>query len=711
MQLKRFRVIDFRSVVDSDWIDVDDVTALVGENESGKTNILLPLWKLNPASEDGAIDLVDDYPRDRYHEVRGCPADQLPVFIQADFEPAPDLRASLAEMTGAPGEELNVARVERKYNGDYAVSFPNAKGADKIAGAELGAILDRGREAIVAADTPKPIYEAARAALAAAIEDVARRLRAVEYLSVEQLAAAHKAIEDVSTAKLARSSELVARQTQAVGYVDELIERATQQHPNQYADARKLVQDALPKFVYYSSYGNLNSEIYLPHVIDNMQRLARHEKLGLTETAKARTLKVLFEFVKLTPQDILQLGKPAAHNPNQAPTQAQIDQAAERTREREILLTAASTDLTAKFREWWRQGTHKFRFQADGDHFRIWVSDEKRPEEVELEARSSGLQWFFSFFLVFLVERSDEHKDAILLLDEPGMSLHPLAQRDLTKFFENLSSENQIIYTSHSPFLLDYDRLDQVKVVYIKDDGETAISANLRASERDPSRTKSIYAVFAALGLSTSETLLIAAAPIIVEGTVDQWYLSLAKTHLIHLGLIQPAREIVFLPAGGAKGVATVAAILAVSDVLPPVLLDSDQPGNKAVAALRSNLYRAASDRILEVATFTGMAGSEVEDLMPTPVLAHVATRLFPVQAEDFSAVYDSRQPIVGQIEVFAAKHGLALPEDWKIQLAKAAVQRMRNHPEQIDNATVERWRALFSILVEQTNARAEILG
>ena len=54
MVLKRFRVRNFRSVDDSGWIDVDDVTALIGTNEAGKTNILLPLWKFNPAKE-GAI--------------------------------------------------------------------------------------------------------------------------------------------------------------------------------------------------------------------------------------------------------------------------------------------------------------------------------------------------------------------------------------------------------------------------------------------------------------------------------------------------------------------------------------------------------------------------------------------------------------------------------------------------------------------------------
>lgn len=56
MKLLKFRVTEFRSVLDSGWIEVENITALIGTNESGKTNILLPLWKLNPADE-GEIDL------------------------------------------------------------------------------------------------------------------------------------------------------------------------------------------------------------------------------------------------------------------------------------------------------------------------------------------------------------------------------------------------------------------------------------------------------------------------------------------------------------------------------------------------------------------------------------------------------------------------------------------------------------------------------
>lgn len=82
----------------------------------------------------------------------------------------------------------------------------------------------------------------------------------------------------------------------------------------------------MPPFVYYSNYGNLDSEIYLPHVIKNMERT----NLGTKEEAKARTLKVLFEFVGLSPQEILELGKDIKQDGTQPVTDAEIDAISEK---------------------------------------------------------------------------------------------------------------------------------------------------------------------------------------------------------------------------------------------------------------------------------------------------------------------------------------------------------------------------------------------
>src|SRR5947207_15835115 len=95
-KLKAFRVKNFRSVEDSGWIDTDNVTALIGTNESGKTNLLIPLWKLKPANDE-QIQPMPDFPRKRYGEIRAM--DRKPVFIEARFELADEIVEQIANLT------------------------------------------------------------------------------------------------------------------------------------------------------------------------------------------------------------------------------------------------------------------------------------------------------------------------------------------------------------------------------------------------------------------------------------------------------------------------------------------------------------------------------------------------------------------------------------------------------------------------------------
>lgn len=95
----------------------------------------------------------------------------------------------------------------------------------------------------------------------------------------------------------------------------------------------------MPKYVYYSNYGNLDSQIYLPQVLQNIERT----DLGEKDAAKARTLKTLFKFVQLDPKEITDLGTEDAGTLSQN----QIDQISDKKKEREILLASASTGFTS----------------------------------------------------------------------------------------------------------------------------------------------------------------------------------------------------------------------------------------------------------------------------------------------------------------------------------------------------------------------------
>ncbi|QEI05528.1 AAA family ATPase [Pigmentiphaga aceris] len=690
MKLIKYRVTNFRSVRDSGYIDAGDVAALIGVNESGKTNLLLPLWKLNPARE-GEIQPTSDYPKTMFADVRDAP--EKYKFISADFDVA-QFKENLITITNLDGAQLEVVRVDRYFDGSHKISFPQYAPKTTVAASEIKGELANLVSAIQRTDALKSEDH-----LKSTIVENVRALAEFtdQYWTAQDLDTAIESLGKLLPDQPAKTSTIVPRLQQTIDVMGLWLSNIKSPTPENIEGVRDLVLSAIPKFVYYSNYGNLDSEIYLPHVVDNLKR----GDLGAKEASKARTLRVLFSFVRLQPKEILELGRDFKdlNNQNRQPTAEEIAQIAERKRERSILLQSAGTTLTKEFKSWWKQGDYRFRFEADGDHFRIWVSDDRRPEEVELENRSTGLQWFLSFYLVFLVESQGDHEGAILLLDEPGLSLHPLAQRDLSAFFDGLTRTNQIIYTTHSPFLVDPDRLDRVRKVYVAADGSTEASPNLRQSGVDPAQAGAAYAVYSALNLNVAESLLLGCLPIVVEGASDQHYLTMIKALLIGSGKIKPRRELVFPPAGGTKTLRITASILTGRDEsLPVVLLDGDQMGLRMATELKSSLYNGEEKKVLTTEEFTDFNGSELEDLIPHERFVEAVDRHFRASEQQFLEVASKEKPIVPQVEAWAKSESIELTAGWKVEVAKRVkVVLLTKGIGEIDDGLVELWVQLFS--------------
>lgn len=692
MKLTKFKVTNFRSVRDSGWIEVDDVTALIGINESGKTNLLLPLWKLNPA-QDGEIQATSDFPKTMFGEIRHAPGDY--AFITAEFATG-DAAARIAEKASIASEAVRVIQVTRFFDGKHQVTFPEYKHVRTVSMEWVKGQLTSTAEKI-ANTTALKQETVLQQSLVTNVSEAASLL-SEETTSPEQLGDICTQVEAVLPDAPAKSSMIVPIVQQLLETLKERIRQLTTPDPEEREEVIEEVLSSIPKFVYYSNYGNLDSEIYLPHVVENLGR----DDLGAKETAKARTLRVLFRFVKLPAEEILELGRDF-HDQGRGPTDEEIEKINEAKRIRSILLQSAGSTLTEKFKTWWQQGDYHFRFEADGNHFRIWVSDDRRPTEVELENRSTGLQWFLSFYLVFLVESAGEHKDAMLLLDEPGLSLHPIAQRNLSAFFESLSQTKPIIYTSHSPFLVDADRLERARKVYVAADGTTKATPDLRHSEDRDTQAGAAYAVHSALNLSISESLLVGCQPIIVEGPSDQLYLTAIKALLVSGGKITPGRELVFPPSGGTRTARIVASILSGRDeTLPVILLDADDAGKRMANDLRANLYVDESNKVLSVDDFVKYDDAEIEDLFPFDLLAHEMDRMERGPETRLADVIRPDNPFVRQVNSWAAEQGVTLPKSWKVDLAKRVKQRaLTKGIDSFPDNVVERWIRLFNAFRE----------
>ena len=144
-----------------------------------------------------------------------------------------------------------------------------------------------------------------------------------------------------------KSSVTCAAILDAAQQIEALISESRKPALAENANVIEYIKAKMPKYVYYSNYGNLDSQIYLPQVLGNIGR----SDLGVKEAAKARTLKTLFKFVDLNPKEITDLGFEDDGNL----TPEQISAISEKKKEREILLASASSSFTKSFNEWWKQ--------------------------------------------------------------------------------------------------------------------------------------------------------------------------------------------------------------------------------------------------------------------------------------------------------------------------------------------------------------------
>jgi len=135
--------------------------------------------------------------------------------------------------------------------------------------------------------------------------------------------------------------------------------------------------------------------------------------------------------------------------------------------------------LTSNFHDFWQQSigrNNKIHIQFELDHYNssygdkagkpyleFWIKDEG--ERLYPKQRSRGVRWFLSFYMELKASAGTTDRQMVLLVDEPGVSLHARAQEDVLKVFEDIKDTIQVIYTTHSPHLVEINKLHRVLAV------------------------------------------------------------------------------------------------------------------------------------------------------------------------------------------------------------------------------------------------------
>ena len=682
---QQFQVLNYRNIDDSGWIPLERVTAFVGRNESGKTALLKALHKFNPSIEE-SYNAQREFPRDRftaeYRDDKNWPV------CRVEFELSDEFREDLGDLlTGA--EVPQTAILTRSYDGYLEIEYDTEVPDDPVDPEELTKALDvfakGARRLATPSENPTEI-PTILVNWADGMKDAVGELQDLRTEEgVELLVQVRKEANEHAQPLSADLVEVLLEK------VEELRGRANTK--TVLEQLNEAIEDELPVFIYFEDYGILDSAVYLPRFLEDLSTDP--------EDPRIRTIDAMFKHVQLTAAEVADLGQEktaAAQSAGQTVTEDTIQSDQERKELRSVKLNSASLDISNKFSQWFGQRQHKIKYQADGQYFRIWVSDDRRPDvDIELESRSKGFQWFFSFYLVFLVESDEGHKDAILLLDEPGLHLHPTAQQELISFFENLAKDNPLIYTTHSPFLIDGERIHRIRPVTEDDTGHSRISVYSWPKDRE-----TIFPLQAAAGYAMLRGLFQHKKNVLVAGLTDYLYLHGLNLCCHARGRKGLPEDIYITPCGGTKMVGHIASLFLGQEVRPVVLLDGDDAGRARRDALMRELYAGHERAVLMLGDVLGKEKCETEDIIGEatilPVLKEVVGEV-SLNQDDRS----SKGSLVDQIKSAAMRHGVELPDGWKPEVARRIVVAWSTtEPQDMPEEILDRAEALFRELTSR---------
>ena len=252
---------------------------------------------------------------------------------------------------------------------------------------------------------------------------------------------------------------------------------------------------------------------------------------------------------------------------------------------RRNILSTHSENISGNFKGHWKQDELDLIAELDGENLRLGVKESDGHLLFKSEQRSKGFQWFLSFYL--RLNAADQSRTSVILIDEPGLYLHAKAQEDILNELEKISEESQVIISTHSPYLIDSQRLDRVRLI-VKDDQAGTRIENKIHKDAD---TETLTPIITAIGLDISKGFsIVGKKNVLLEGISDYYFIRAlredAKTNKAN-----------FIPCVGAQKIPQLVSLFIGWDLEFLVVLDRDSQGKKIARELEK--LSIEQDRII----------------------------------------------------------------------------------------------------------------
>ncbi|HOW55148.1 MAG TPA: AAA family ATPase [Syntrophorhabdaceae bacterium] len=644
MLLVSAKVGPFKSINEPQTVPIDtEVTVLVGMNEAGKTVFLQALQKATDALGEAEYDPINDYPRK-----------ELSTYLD-QHEENPSIVAELTyRLDDKEIAELNsVVHTHLKPGFEFTINHKYDN--------HLMIVLTVDESPVLAS------------------------LVATEGLSSDSRAAIKNARSVRSIPEILKEVSLTEEDTAFRDGIEKRV-AATQWTSIVQWEVWQWLKPRIPQFLYFSEYELLPSKINLP---DLASRIKNNQNLE----PKHRAILALLRMARISVDEFTD---PEGYEKLKA------------------RIEAVSIKLTDQIMKFWKQNEDldvEVDIKQDptdsppynnGSNLYLRIKNRRHRVSTPFEQRSRGFIWFFSFLVWF--DSVQQQIDAagqgqlILLLDEPGLSLHALAQNDLLRYIDELSAKHQVLYTTHSPFMVHSDRLRQVRMVEDQPNVGTVVSNSVSGS--DP---RTLFPLQAALGWTIAQNLFISKHNLLVEGPSDLIYLQALSAILEDQNRTRLRGDIVIVPVGGLDKVVTFIALLGANGLKLAVLHDYRGASEQKLMDLVKEKIIPAK-MLLNISLFRDRKASradgvpsDMEDLFKPEFYLERFNKTFGTSVSETDLPPGDR--IVDRLNRYIDKTGIKIRPSGGFNHYLVASNFAANPPKELDKDTLKRFETLFAAI------------
>lgn len=655
MLLVSAKVGPFRSINAPQMVVIDDaVTVLVGMNEAGKTVFLKALEKSRDALGLAEFDSVEDYPRK-----------DLSNYLKKHTDDAAKVTELTYRLTEQEVQQIN-SKIHTELAQDFTFSISHYYDNDF----RISIKVDE-RPVINALLTGTPLSSDA--------------LSAVK--STTSLRSIPGALKDIS---------LTDEDKTFLTAIEARIGKTKWQSVVEW-EVFEWLKSRVPKFLYFGEYELLPSKMNLADLAHRMEQ-AKSDPKHLKHEHRA-----VLALLRMADISVTDFTKPGGYEPLKAK------------------IEGVSINLTDQIMKFWKQNEDlevEIDIKADpadeapynnGPNLYLRIKNRRhRGVSTPFQQRSRGFIWFFSFLVWFdnvqhqlETVGKTEGRNLILLLDEPGLSLHALAQADFLRYIDDLAKKHQVLYTTHSPFMVHSDRLEEVRVVEDQEKVGTVISDNVSGS--DP---RTIFPLQAALGWTIAQNLFISERNLLVEGPSDLIYLKAISVMLEAQGRAGLREDVTIVPTGGLDKVVTFIALLGANGLKLAVLHDyRGVPDQRLMDIVKQKmispkaLLNASQFRDLTNIGTDGQA-TDTEDLLAPSLYLEYFNKAFTKPLNGL-VITEKDLPvgerIIERLERYLKAKGIQVRPSDGFNHYTVASHFASNPPASLDDESIKRFEALFT--------------